>query len=104
VAFFAPATPTAKKVTLLQDGSKFAAILAGQAANPQGKESSAMVTAVTVNGSTASVTWNLLLAGTPMLNGQKGQAILTNGVWQVADSSFCGLLSLQPPVPGVCKS
>ena len=39
-----------------------------------------------------------------MLKGQKGQAVLINGTWQVADSSFCGLLSLQPPVPAACKS
>jgi hypothetical protein len=40
----------------------------------------------------------------PVIKDQKGQAVLTNGVWQVSDSSFCGLLSMQPPVPGACKS
>jgi hypothetical protein len=104
VTFFDPATPTATKVTLLENGSKFSAVLAGQASSPQGKETAAQVTAVTVNGSTASVTWSLLLANTPMLKGQKGQAVLTNGTWQVADSSFCGLLAMQPPVPAACKA
>jgi len=104
VTFFDPATPTATKVTLLENGSKFASVLAGEATNAQAKETSAQVTAVTVTGSTASVTWSLLLSGIPVLKGQKGQAVLTKGVWQVGDSSFCGLLSMQPPVPGVCKS
>jgi len=104
VAFFDPATPTATKVTLLQNGSKFSAVLAGEASSSQAKETAAQVTAVTVTGSTASVTWNLLLSGFPVVKAQKGQAVLTNGTWQVADSSFCGLLSLQPPVPAACKS
>jgi hypothetical protein len=104
VAFFDPATPTAKKLTLLQNGSKFSAVLAGEASNAQAKETAAQVTAVTVAGSTATVTWSLLLSGMPVIKGQKGQAILNNGVWQVADASFCGLLAMQPPVPGVCKA
>ena len=104
VTFFDPATPTATKVTLLENGSKFSAVLAGQASSPQGKETAAQVTAVTVNGSKASVTWSLLLSGIPVLKGQKGQAVLTSGTWQVADSSFCGLLSMQPPVPAACKA
>ena len=104
VTFFDPATPTATKLTLLENGSKFSAVLAGQATSAQGKETAAQVTAVTVAGSSANVTWSLLLSGIPVLKGQKGQAILTKGVWQVADSSFCGLLSMQPPVPDACKS
>jgi hypothetical protein len=104
VAFFDPATPTATKLTLLQNGSKFSAVLAGEATNAQAKETAAQVTAVTVNGSTASVTWNLLLSGFPVVKAQQGQALLNNGTWQVADASFCGLLSLQPPVPAACKS
>jgi hypothetical protein len=104
VTFFDATQPTATRLALLENGSKFAAVLAGQATSAQGKETSAQVTAVTVNGSAASVTWSLLLSNTPILKGQKGQAVLTNGTWQVADSSFCGLLAMQPPVPAACKS
>jgi len=104
VAFFNPATPVATKETLLENGSSFGPVLQGQASSAEGKESSAQVTAVTVSGSTASVTWNLLIAGSAMLNKQKGQAVLTKGVWQVSTASFCGLLSLSPPVPAACKS
>jgi len=104
VTFFDATKPTATRLALLQNGSKFAAVLAGQAASTQGKQTSAQVTAVAVNGSTASVTWSLLLSNIPVLKGQKGQAVLNNGTWQVADASFCGLLSMQPPVPAACKA
>jgi hypothetical protein len=104
VAFFDATTPTAKRVSLLENGSKFSAVLTGQATSAQGKETSAQVTAVTVAGSTATVTWSLLLSNIPVIKNQKGQAILTKGVWQVSQSSFCGLLSMQPPVPGACKA
>jgi hypothetical protein len=104
VAFFDATTPTAKRVSLLENGSKFSAVLTGQASSGQGKETSAQVTAVSVAGSTATVTWSLLLSNIPILKGQKGQAVLKNGVWQVSDTSFCGLLAMQPPVPGACKA
>ena len=103
-AFFDPKTPGATKVTLVQDGSTtLAPVLAAQATNPQAKLTSAKVTAVTVSGSTAAVTWDLLLSGTPVLNGQKGTAVLEGGTWKVSKASFCGLLKLQPPVPAACS-
>jgi protein-S-isoprenylcysteine O-methyltransferase Ste14 len=104
VAFFDATTPTAKRVSLLENGSSFSPVLTGQASSTQGKETSAQVTAVTVAGSTASVTWNLLLSNIPVIKGQKGKAVLTKGVWKVSQSSFCGLLSMQPPVPAACKA
>src|SRR5258708_3558337 len=67
-AFFDPKTPGATKVTLVQDGSTtLAPVLAAQATNPQAKLTSAKVTAVPVSGSTAAVTWDLLLSGSPVL-------------------------------------
>ena len=102
-AFFDPKTPAATKVTLVQDGSTtLAPVLAAQAKNPQAQLTSAKVTAVTVSGSTAAVTWDLLLSGTPVLTGQKGSAVLEGGTWKVSKASFCGLLKLQPPVPAAC--
>jgi hypothetical protein len=103
-AFFDPTTPAAKKATLLQDGSTtLAPVLAAQATNAQAKLTSAKVTAVTVSGSTAAVTWDLLLSGTPVLTAQKGTAVLEGGTWKVSKASFCGLLKLQPPVPAACS-
>src|SRR5215469_12814325 len=76
VAFFNPATPTATKVTLLQNGSTFAPVLQAESADPTAKTTSAKVDAVTVSGSQATVTWDLLLSGTPTLTNQQGQAVL----------------------------
>src|SRR5262249_46350355 len=61
VAFFNPATPTATKVTLLQNGSTFAPVLQAESANATAQTTSAKVDAVTVSGSKATVTWDLLL-------------------------------------------
>jgi len=102
VAFFNPATPTATKITLLQNGSKFASALQAESTNPQAQTTAAKVDAVTVSGSTAKVTWDLLLSGTPVLTSQPGQAVLEGGTWKVSDASFCGLLKLQPPAPPAC--
>src|SRR5262249_18014418 len=105
VAFFNPATPTATKVTLLQNGSTFAPVLQAESADPTAKTTSAKVDAVTVSGSQATVTWDLLLSGTPTLTNQQGQAVLDGGTWKVSDASFCGLLKLQPSgPPPQCKS
>jgi hypothetical protein len=105
VAFFNPATPAATKVTLLENGPTYASVLTAQASNPQAQQTAAQVTAVSVTSATqASVTWNLLLSGTAVLTNQKGVAVLQGGTWKVADASFCGLLSLQPPVPAACKA
>jgi hypothetical protein len=102
-AFFDPKTPTATKATLVQGGTTtLAPVLAAQATNAQAKLTSANVTAVKVSGSTATVTWDLLLSGTPVLTKQMGTAVLEGGTWKVSKASFCGLLKLQPPVPAAC--
>jgi hypothetical protein len=103
-AFFDPNTPAAQKPKLVQDGTTtLAPVLAAQATNAQAKLTSAKVSAVTVSGSTATVTWDLLLSGSPVLTNQKGTAVLEGGTWKVSKASFCGLLKLQPPVPAACN-
>lgn len=103
-AFFDPNTPAAQKPKLVQDGTTtLAPVLAAQATNAQAKLTSAKVSAVTVSGSTATVTWDLLLSGSPVLTNQKGTAVLEGGTWKVSKTSFCGLLKLQPPVPAACN-
>jgi hypothetical protein len=103
-AFFDPNTPAAQKPNLVQDGTTtLAPVLAAQATNAQAKLTSAKVSAVTVSGSAATVTWDLLLSGSPVLTNQKGTAVLEGGTWKVSKASFCGLLKLQPPVPAACN-
>src|SRR5580700_4197259 len=95
-AFFNPKTTAAQRASLLQDGQAFDTILQSQAGNKQAAVSSAKVTAVTVtSASQATVVYDILLSGTPVLTGQKGTAVFENGAWVVGDASFCGLLTLE---------
>jgi hypothetical protein len=103
IAFFSPKTPAAVKVSLLQNGSKFAAVINAQSKSPLAKESSAKVIAVKLTGAkTATVTYTVLLAGTAALKNTRGTAVDTTGTWQVSDVSFCQLLKLEGSAPPAC--
>ena len=106
-AFFSPATPLAKRITLLQNGRVFSAAIQGSSRFPGASTASAKVTKVTVTSPTqAKVTYSILLAGTPVLPNQSGVAVLEGGSWKVGDASFCALLTLEnngKPM-AVCKS
>ena len=59
--------------------------------------------------SQATVHYEVLLLGTPLLKNQVGTAIYQDGVWKVAIASFCGLAYLEYPkgsakLPAVCRS
>jgi len=106
-AFFNPATPTAKRISLLQNGQKFAAeiqALSGGLAS----SASAKVNSVTMTSATqATVKYQILLGGAPApIPAQTGVAVLNNGTWQVGDASFCTLLSFanNGKAPSVCSS
>jgi hypothetical protein len=109
-AFFNAKTPISKRVTLLQDGSQFASIIKAQAGTGLAALATAKVTHVTVNSPTqATVTYEILVSGTPELKNQTGTAVLENGTWKVGVGSFCGLLTLENSgktagLPAACKS
>jgi hypothetical protein len=106
VAFFNPKTPTAKRISLLQNGSAFASEIQSSASFPGASSASAKVTTVTVTSPTqATVTYSILLLGSPVLSNQKGVAVLEGGSWKVGDASFCSLLTLENSgkPPAVCK-
>jgi hypothetical protein len=106
VKFFSNKTPTATRVTLLQNGPKFTAIISSLAKNPLASNTSATVSSVTVTGSnSAKVVYTVNLGGTaiPGLKNRTGTAVRENGTWKVGDSSFCALVSLQS-TPPQCKS
>jgi hypothetical protein len=64
IAFFAGSTPAKRKIALLQNGEKFAAIIDGQASSPLSKSVTATVAAVTVlSGTKAKVRYSLDLGG-----------------------------------------
>ncbi len=103
--FFNGASPAAIKIPLLQNGQMFASVLEAQAQSPLAKGSTAQVTSVTMEGTDkATVNYSILIGGTPALADQTGTAVLTNGQWQVADASFCSLLSLEGSKVPACSS
>jgi hypothetical protein len=104
-AFFNPKEPVAKRIALLEDGQTLAAAVKAQAGSAQAAASAAKVDAVTVTSATqATVTYDILLNGTPVLKNQSGSAVLQGGTWKVADASFCGLLALQGTKPAACTA
>jgi hypothetical protein len=107
VEFFNGSTSAATKASLLQNSSKFSAVFASEASNSQASLTAAQVTAVSdITSTTATVTWSLLLSGSPVLPNQKGQAVYEGGTWKVSATAFCSLLGLQPTAAtkAACKA
>ncbi|HMH90952.1 MAG TPA: hypothetical protein VK586_07700 [Streptosporangiaceae bacterium] len=95
-AFFSAKTPVAKRISLLEDGQDFAAVIKGQAGSGLASAASAKVTKVTVTSPTqATVGYDILIGGQPALSNQSGTAVLQDGTWKVGLSSFCSLLTLE---------
>ncbi|HEX3965071.1 MAG TPA: hypothetical protein VHZ03_51920 [Trebonia sp.] len=106
-AFFNSSTSTAKRLSLLQNGSALSSAIASFSSNPLAADISAKVLSVTLTSPTqATVKYDLDgPGGTALLSNQTGTAVLVNGVWQVGDASFCGLLTLAGgTLPSACKS
>ena len=106
-AFFSGKTSGAKKILLLQNGSKFTSVINAQAGSSIATGAAAKVTAVVVNSPTsATVSYDVLLNGTTALPNQTGTAVFQDGSWKVGDVSFCQLLKLENggTAPSVCSS
>ena len=106
-AFFSGKTSAAKKITLLQNGQAYAAIIDAQSGSGMASSASASVTKVTVTSpAQARVTYDVLLGTTPALTSQSDVAVYQNGTWKVGDASFCGLLALEKggKAPSLCSS
>jgi hypothetical protein len=105
--FFNASTPTAERVTLLQNGSAFAAAITAFSQLPLAGGIGAKVTGVSVTSSTsATVSYDVVSGSTTLLGGQKGTAVYQDGIWKVGDASLCGLFKLIPggTVPAACSS
>jgi hypothetical protein len=105
--FFNSSTPTAERVALLQNGSRFAGAINTLSKLPLASGIGAKVTAVTVkSATTATVTYNITAGGTALLSNQSGTAVYQDGVWKVGSPSLCGLFKLVPggTVPSACSS
>jgi hypothetical protein len=108
--FFNDKTPAAKRISLLQNGQTYAAVIQSQAGTGLAASATADVTGVEqLTSTTAKVVYNILLAGVPALKAQSGTAVLQGGTWKVGDVSFCGLLLTEAGgsskgLPAACKS
>jgi hypothetical protein len=105
--------PLPRRLALVQDGPQVAAFVEAQSKTSFGAAaagSTATVSSVIVTSpSQATVHWDLLLLGTPLLKNQVGTAVYLNGIWKVAIASFCGLAYLEypkgsPQLPAACRS
>src|SRR5690348_2189829 len=87
--------PIPRRLALVQDGSQVAAFVEAQAKTSFGQAatgSTATVSVVSITSpSQATVHYEVLLLGTPLLKNQVGTAIYQDGIWKVAIASFCGL-------------
>ena len=113
VAFFSAKTPVPKRVSLLEDGSQFSALISAQAKNSLAASASATVNSVSgITATQAAVTYTINALGSPVLPNQKGTAVYQDGTWKVGLTSFCGLLQLEkssgavslPSLPSACSS
>lgn len=105
-AFFNGSTGATKKISLLQNGDKFSAIIKAQAGSGLASSAGAKVTAVVVNSPTsATVSYDITLSGATALPNQTGTAVYENGIWKVGDISFCQLLKLENngTAPAACN-
>ena len=102
-----------RRLALVQDGPQVAAFVEAQARTSFGAAaagSTATVTSVTMTSpSQATVDYEVLLLGTPLLKKQVGVAVYSSGVWKVSIASFCGLAYLEfprtsPKLPAACRS
>jgi hypothetical protein len=96
-AFFDPTTPIRQRISLLQHGARYRSYLEVQAQPGLAHLTTEQVTAVSVDGTIASVTYNILVSGktSSALESQSGQAMFSRGTWQVSDADFCSLLTLE---------
>jgi hypothetical protein len=103
--FFKGSTSAAGRLALLQDPTAFAAAIRAQTSSSFAKGLSVKVSKVKVTSSTtATVTYSILIGGSPELPGAKGEAVLVGGHWKVSTQSFCSLLQLEGGAPPICSA
>jgi hypothetical protein len=97
--FFGPDSTTKQTLNSLQNGKKFADVVAEQG---QGSMSSmaagagVKVSKVSmVSPTVAKVTYTILVNNKPMLKDQTGYAVKQGGRWKLSDYTFCGLMRLE---------
>jgi hypothetical protein len=104
--------PIPKRLALVQDGSQLTSFIEKEAKTSLGQTASgstATVSSVTLTSAAqATVHYDVLLLGTPLLKNQAGVAVYQDGVWKVRVATFCGLAALafssgSSQLPAVCR-
>lgn len=109
-AFFDPKQSEAKRLSLLENGTALASSLQTLNSSKTSALTTAKVLSVTVQSSTqATVKYDLLISGTPVLKNQSGTAVLQAGTWKVGTATLCGLLYLNAggnakKLPAACQT
>lgn len=109
MAFFNPKTSVARRISLLQDGEQFAAVIKSQDRSSLAAYASAKVTSVTlVSATRAKVVYTLLEDGKPAAANQLGVAVYQDGTWKVGVATFCSLLAMEnggrtSSLPAACR-
>ena len=93
-SFFSPTATAEQEAALLQNGATHTAQMAGlRKMMPAGF--SVKVDSVTLNGTNATVTYDLLQNGQSILgNASTGTAVEVGGKWLVSEKTFCSLVAL----------
>jgi len=103
--FFAPDTPEQVSLGLLQNGAAFKSTIEKQGQGDYAQKSSAKVTKVSLaSADVATVVYTIYVGDQPMLADQPGYAVRENGTWQVAEHTFCQLLTLENSAPAECQT
>ena len=93
--FFDGSQPPASKLALLERSAELGEALALAGKDPNSSKSAAKVQAVSfVSPTEASVTYDILSAGTVVLPGAMGKAVKEDGAWKVSAQTFCQLTTL----------
>src|SRR4051812_49867148 len=101
--FFTAGGPVDSHIALLEDGEKFRPELTASAKDPSNAYLSAKVTDVVVNGTSATVTYDLNGRNFVLLGGSMGEAVKIGAKWLVSKQTYCQLVTLQDsshPHPG----
>jgi hypothetical protein len=89
---------------VLQNGARFHDALVAQGKSQYASTSTARVRSVRLlSPNVASVNYDILSNGQPLLQDVHGHAVRQNGRWVVAAETFCGLLKLQGSAPHACS-
>ncbi|GCD99581.1 hypothetical protein [Embleya hyalina] len=94
---FDNAQPLDARKAVLENADKMGALVETLANDPLAKSVTSKTTAVKIDGDTAAVTFDILLAGAPALPGQNGKAVKQDGTWKVSLGTVCTLVGALKP-------